>query len=302
MLDLSQLEAFVSVATLGGFTNASRELHRSQPAISRRVSALEKQLGVRLLERRGRTLNVTPEGQALLNHVQPALAMIRDGVDAVCNPSDVFSARPLRIAVVGTLADHRLTSALETFREAHPNVDVQLRTATSREVSLLTERGEVDLGVRYFQDTSNAIECEHLGNEPLIFVASPHGPYSGKAIKGIAGLARLNFLSFPTDSAPPDSFGFRLQRELLALGMSEPRISIIDSLTAQIRLVEAGYGVALLPLSACADELATGRLERLRVKGISNLEQPVCVVYRKTVARTLLANLLSRLEAAFLFE
>ena len=115
-MDLDQLEAFVSVATLGGFTRASEQLHRTQPAISRRVQLLEKSLDVALFARRGREVTLTPEGRTFLPYAQTALATLRDGLSAVREASGA-AGPPLRVAVVGTLADVQLASALRRFRD-----------------------------------------------------------------------------------------------------------------------------------------------------------------------------------------
>ncbi len=93
-----------------------------------------------------------------------------------------------------------------------------------------------------------------------------------------------HWLSFPTTTASPDSFGHLLQRELLALGISEPEISFVDSLTAQKRLVQAGYGIALLPVSGCVEELRSGSLRELEV-GAIKARQPIVAVRRKAGLR-----------------
>lgn len=280
-MDLSQLEAFVSVATLGGFTRASQQLHRTQPAVSRRVQLLEKSLGTPLFARRGREIRLTAEGRAFLPYAQQALAAIRDGVCALDETAD--SPRhllPFAIAVVGTLADAYFTEVLRTFRDRHPGVDVRLRTATSREVSELVLRGEADLGVRYFSDERPQIANTPLGIERLMLVAPERHPLAGQGHVDLAELRNDHWLSFPFDTRSPDSFGHLLQRSLLEVGVSDPKLTIVDSLTAQKRLVEAGYGIAFLPPSACREELARGTLRRLDVS--LRPSQPVVAVRRRT--------------------
>src|SRR5262245_61964448 len=111
---LDELEAFVNIARLGGFTEASRRLHRSQPAISRRISELEGALDTQLFERIGRRVVLTGAGTALLPHAEAALAAARDGERAVRDRAGAGTI--LRLAIVGTLADSHIVDALRAFR------------------------------------------------------------------------------------------------------------------------------------------------------------------------------------------
>ena len=105
-MTFDELESFVAIATGGGFTHASRKLHRSQPAISRRIRQLEQSLDARVFERAGRGVRLTAAGQALLPHAEAALAALGDGRRAVrALAAKAKGAHALRLAIVGTLAD-----------------------------------------------------------------------------------------------------------------------------------------------------------------------------------------------------
>src|SRR5690242_17898321 len=103
-----EIEAFVVIAEVGGFTEASRRLHRSQPAISRRIHQLERTLDAVLFERIGRAVRLTDAGRALLPHAEAALASLRDGERAVRDRAAVRGLQTLRVAIVGTLADSHI--------------------------------------------------------------------------------------------------------------------------------------------------------------------------------------------------
>lgn len=145
-MTFDEIEAFVCIAEAGGFTEASRRLHRSQPAISRRIHELEKSLGSALFERVGRRVILTDAGRLLLPYAETALAAIRDGERAVRDRGR--GPVTLRLAIVGTLADSHIVEALREFTSRSKEVSVDLRTATSREVSALVRNGEADLGLR----------------------------------------------------------------------------------------------------------------------------------------------------------
>ena len=82
-MNIADIQTFVAIAELGGFTHAARRLHRSQPAISRRLGILEHEIGAPLFERLRRRARLTEAGRVFLPHAEAALASLRDGHDAV---------------------------------------------------------------------------------------------------------------------------------------------------------------------------------------------------------------------------
>src|SRR5216684_28629 len=127
-MELDHVEAFVAIVRRGGFTRASATLHLSQPAISRRVHLLERELGAPLFERIRSGAVLTDAGRAFLPHAEALLASMRDGVDAVGALRGTHRGAVMP-AIVGTLASTTLTEQLRRFREAHPAVELRLRTA-----------------------------------------------------------------------------------------------------------------------------------------------------------------------------
>src|SRR5690242_10672734 len=112
-MTLDELETFVCIVESGGFTEASRRLDRSQPAISRRIRELENSLSAVLFERTGRRMVLTDAGRAMLPHAQAALAAVRDTGRAVRD--QVPGPLELTVAIVGTLADSHIVDCLRAF-------------------------------------------------------------------------------------------------------------------------------------------------------------------------------------------
>jgi len=283
-----EIEAFVTIAELGGFTEASRRLNRSQPAISRRIHQLEQTLDAVLFERVGRSVTLTDAGRALLPHAEAALASIRDGERAVRDRARNRGAQTLRVAIVGTLADSHIVDALRAFEARVRNAAVELRTATSREVSALVRSGEASLGLRYFPDADPRLESIRLGSEKLFVVVPASHRITARRLRDLRPLAGERWLGFPPDRRQPESFGHLLQRELVASGLRDAAITQVDSLTAQKRLVQAGLGIALMPKSSIREELRIGSLRLIEI-GRSKAELPVVVVRRKGGHQTQLA-------------
>lgn len=257
MIDLDQLHAFIAIAERGTVTAAARKLHRTQSAISRRLSLLEDALGAQLFDRRGAKLALTDGGRAFLPFAERALAAVASGREAV-QQELAPHAGSVSIAIVGPLVETPLAAALRALPHAGSRLSVL--TASSSEVSRLVRRGDVNLGVRYFDDEDAELACERLGSERMCVVAAPdHGPVR----------ERERWIGFPTTRTAKDDLGRLLAQQLTAAGLRSLELMAVDSLSAQKRLVEVGLGVALLPESSVRDELARGTLLLLDMPRVS---------------------------------
>jgi DNA-binding transcriptional LysR family regulator len=291
-MTLDELESFVCIATGIGFTEASRKLHRSQPAISRRIRQLEQSLDAKLFERVGRGVRMTDAGRAFLPHAETALAALRDGERALRQSGSAAAPAVLQLALVGTLADARIVDALRKFQARFKGASVELRTANSLEVSALVRRGEAHLGLRYFVDPDPKLESIPLGNEDVLVVVSAAHRVRSRRVTDLRVFDGDTWLGFPTDRRHPEA---SLESRLRAAGVANPRITPIDSLTAQKRLVEAGLGIALLPRSSFREELRRGSLRAVAVTDLV-AGQPVVALRRRgarhgPVAEALLESL-----------
>jgi DNA-binding transcriptional LysR family regulator len=279
-MELDQVEAFVAIVRHGGFTRASSRLHLSQPAISRRVHLLEHDLGAPLFERVRSGVVLTDAGRAFLPHAEALLACMRDGVEAVAAVRGT-SRGTVTLAVVGTLASTTLTDRLQRFRESYPAVDLRLRTALSAEVSALVLRGDATLGLRYDADPHPDLLSSTIHDEPMVPVCSPrHRLARARRVlpRGLAGERWIGFPSRPGGAREP--YSSALEHRLAACGLAASEIIPIDSLTAQKRMVEAGFGLGLLPESSVDEELRTGTLRALQIPAM-RVTIPVVLIHRR---------------------
>jgi DNA-binding transcriptional LysR family regulator len=294
-MDFANVEAFVAVVDCAGFTRAAHQLHLSQPALSRRIALLEHRLRQSLFERGRRGIRLTDAGETFLPHARAALACLRDGAAAV-RELEHGAAGTLTLAIVGTLASTGVAEQLGRFRAAHPGVRLLLRTGTSAEVSSLVRRGEATLGLRYFADPAADLVSRHLYREPLVAIAAAAHPLAKARRVAAARLRGESWVAFPARrGAAIDPFGQALTRALVAAGLDAAEIVPIDSLTAQKRLVEAGFGLALVPASAVREELGRGSLRILDVPAIRGRLDVVAIQRRNAfvsrAARSLLETL-----------
>ncbi len=294
-MDIEGVRTFLAVAELGNFTRAGRRLHRSQPAISRRLGLLEQELGAPLFERlRGRA-RLTEAGRTFLPHAEAALASIKDGQEAVRGLQAGIKGT-VSLALVGTLADTQIIDALRRFAARAKGVRLELRTATSRGVADLVRRGEATLGLRYFPSERPELVSLNAGSEAMLVVAAPGHRLAGRRVREVRTLQGERWVGFPPTPGERDS-GQVLARQLLIAGLEDAEVTVIDSLTAQKRLAQAGFGLALVPESSVRDELRQGALVSLDVSAMRT-RIPIAAIYRRNgylspAAKTLLSLLTS---------
>jgi len=293
-MDIDGLQTFVAIAELGGLTRAAARLHRSQPAVSRRLALLEQELGARLFDRLRGRMRLTEAGRALQPHAEAALAALKDGRDAVRDLQAGLGGN-VSLALVGTLADTRIVDTLRRFRRRAPAVRLELRTASSAEVTDFVRRGEVTLGLRYFAPEAGDLAVHPAGAEAMLVVAAPDHRLAGRRLRTIGPLRGERWIGFPPVRGERDSSGHLLARLLLRAGLDDADVTLIDSLTAQKRLAQAGFGLALVPESSVRDELRQGLLAVLDVPALRALN-PVSALHRRNgylspAARALLALL-----------
>ena len=295
-MELDHVEAFVAIVRRGGFGRAAATLHLSQPAISRRVHVLEHELGAPLFDRIRSGAALTDAGRAFLPHAEALLASRQDGIEAV---------RALRggdrgtvtLALVGTLASTMLTEQLRSFHESFPAIDLRVRTALSREVSELVRRGDATLGLRYDPDPDPELVSATLYHESMVVVCSPRHRLARARRVRPAALARERWITFPPRPGPGrEPYATLLEQRLAGWGLGDAEFLHIDSLTAQKRMVEAGFGVALLSESSVDEELRRRSLYALRMRDV-RITIPVVLLYRRRAylggaARALVAALI----------
>jgi DNA-binding transcriptional LysR family regulator len=261
-MDSDALNTFLVVHRRGGISNAAKALHRSQPAISRRIALLEQELGVPLFERvAGRTM-LSDAGRVMVPYAERAVAAAHDAENAVRALARPNSG-PVALAVVGTLAGSRLSGIMKRFASEHPDVDLTLRTATSAEVSDLIRRGEATIGLRYDQDRSRDLDCELLFAEPLQVVCAPDHALAGRRVARLADLRGERWIAFPVVPGRREITASHVFALFQTHGLGEVDWTPVDSLTAQKRLVEAGFGIALLSQSNAAEELGSSAISTI---------------------------------------
>ena len=279
-MDSEALRTFVAIHRTSSFSSAAKQMHRSQPAISRRIALLEHELGAPLFERTAAGVVLSQAGTVLLPYAERALAALQDAADAV-DALQSGDSGPLSIAVVGTLASTSFAATLNRFATEFPNVSVSLRTATSIEVSELVRRGEATIGLRYFDDPSSELTCTTVSQEKLLVVCAPEHRFAGKMVRSLSSLKDERWLAFPEASGRRETATHTIHAQFRSRGIDTIHCTPVDSLTAQKRLIEAGFGIALMQESAIKEERSTKALTTIKVRDL-DAANPVSVSFEGT--------------------
>lgn len=278
-MDSEALRTFVTIHRAGGFSAAAERLHRSQPAISRRIALLEEELGAPLFERVAGGVTLSQAGRVLLPHAERVLAALKDTADAL-DALRSGDGGPIAIAVVGTLASGGLTAVLKRFARQCPKVELSLRTAISTEVSELVRSGEATIGLRYFDDPSPDLIGVALRPERLVVVCAPTNPLAGKKVRALHDLRNEKWIAFLDAQTRREPSAGNVFAQFLTRDVATIQWMPVDSLTAQKRLIEAGFGISLMPENSVAEERKTKTLAVISV-GDLKAANPVTAIMRR---------------------
>ncbi len=174
-MDIAELTAFLAVADSGSFSSAAEQLYLTQPAVSKRVAALEQDLGNRLFDRIGRTITLTEAGRALLPRARRILEEIRDSQRAISNLAGDVAGR-LNFATSHHIGLRRLPPVLRTFTERYPDVELAPRFMDSEAACRAVEHGDFELAVVTLPTTPSApLQTIPVWADPLyVAVAREH--------------------------------------------------------------------------------------------------------------------------------
>lgn len=165
-----QLRAFILIAETSSFTRTAEQLHLSQPALSYSVRKLEESMGLQLLARNTRSVELTPAGEHFLPQ---ARRMLRDMNDAVRDARDTLSLSrgTLRLAALPTAAASFLPIAIASFQHENPGVTVSLLDGRAGEIMGWVQRGEVDAGISSLPDDLSGLSFVRLLDDNLVLLS-----------------------------------------------------------------------------------------------------------------------------------
>jgi DNA-binding transcriptional LysR family regulator len=258
-MELSQLEAFLTVAEERSFSRAALRLHRTQPAVSQVIRRLEESVGETLFDRAARDGSLTAAGLLLRDYALRLMALRREATSALGELKSLERGQ-LQLAANEYTCMY-LLPAIDAFRQEFPQVNVTVhRTLASRipdELNLRT----FEIGVVSFRPDPAQFRTIAVYGDTLALIVSPNHPLAGAQRVSINDLGQENFIAHHVMSPLRKKVieAFQRYRTPLNMGIELPTIEAIK------KFVAMGNGVALVPHLTVARELETGDLVRVAV-------------------------------------
>lgn len=168
-----RLQAFVSVARNLNFTRASRELHISQPAVSKHIQELETHYMVQLFEREGGKIRLTPSGEIFLRRAESIIESYR-ALGLEMNLQSGHYSGTLRIGASTTIAQYVLGGAIARFISRFPEIRLEVMTGNSEQIERALAEHRIELGVVESSSRHAGFRYAHMADDELVLVTSIH--------------------------------------------------------------------------------------------------------------------------------
>jgi DNA-binding transcriptional LysR family regulator len=272
---VAQVQAFVEVARRGKVSRAADALFVTQPALTARIQRLEADLQARLFVRTPRGMKLTEAGEAYLPYAVRALENLADGRQVV-NAFERGGAGRLVLGAAPALSTYVLPAILRRFRVGHPRVRVAVRTGHSEQVLELVLREQVDLGlVRALRHPD--IVSTPLYEDRLTLVCDPEHRFASRRTIKLEEIADEQLIQFDRES----SYTQLTDALFRDAGVRPQGEMELDNLDSAKKMVQEGFGVALLPRTAVRQELEAGLLAEVEISDASPPRPQLVAIRRR---------------------
>lgn len=251
--DFRQREAFLAVVRAGSFSAGARALGRDVSVISRRIAALEKRLGIRLIERTTRRIRPTEEGRRYRQKIELAVELLREAEEE----ARALAARPagtIRLTVPASFGRRWVAQALPGFLKAYPDIRIVLH-CSDRYVDLLGDH--FDMAIRIGVLTDSRLIARKLADPSRILCVAPSYLDHHPALTHPQDLRKHDCLGFTPMHSWPE---WRLEKEGQQIAVPVQTRYESDEMDALILAAQSGMGVALAANWLVQKELAEGTL------------------------------------------
>ncbi|HLZ00489.1 MAG TPA: LysR family transcriptional regulator [Candidatus Angelobacter sp.] len=250
-MEVHQLRYFCAVVRAGSFTRAAEQLGIAQPSLSQQIRALEKQVGMPLFERLGRSVRLTPHGEALRQPAMEILQQIAAVKSSLANMHEGIRGK-LRIGVVPTIMPYLIAPRIGEFIKHFPEVDLQFVEELTPGLLEGLQVGDIDVAVTGLPVRNPDVVCCELLREPLFLLVSQHHELARKDSVALSDLKNERFLLLKE--------GHCLRNDVLvACTRARAELNAVfetNHLESIFQLVRASFGLTLVP--AMAASLAQG--------------------------------------------
>jgi len=253
--DLRQLRALVAVVEEGSFTLASRKLFVTQSAVSHSMRTLEEQLGCRLLDRSGKSVTVTAEGEILLHRCRRILQEIGQATRDLDGLRRWGQTR-IRVGAPHSLCHYLIPSVLREFRDCFPRCEPNIDTGDTKMLLEKLAQGELDLVVGLKPKNHDKEGYRPMFHDELAFVVSPFHPWAAKKEDMLKTLGDQHFIIYARATETHRLIEDWMER--MAGKIKQPLV--LGDMQAIKQMAKLGTGVGIVAPWVAAREIADGSL------------------------------------------
>lgn len=255
-MNLRFVEAFYWVATLQSVSRAAEKLFITQSAMSARIAALEDELGTVLMDRRNKQFRLTFAGQRFLKHATRLLELQREIKQEMGGEAPL--ELQMRIGAIESVLHSWLIPWVEYLRAQYPELELELSVETTPVLIELVRRGALDIVFTAAPANAEGVRSKALPPMEMAFLGN--AGVHRKRVYRMGDFADMELMTFQRGSYPH----LALLDQLKAAQVQPKKVHAISSISAMVQLVQAGFGVAALPLAAARRLPDTSGLKILR--------------------------------------
>ncbi len=296
--DLDGWATLKAVVEHGGVSEAAKVLHVGQPAVTKRLRALENCYGLALVQRVSGRLRLTPAGEMVYEFASQTMErhrLLRQDIGDLAKGQTT-----LRLAVSIAIGEHLLPELLLQFSERYPDYRIDSRMAYSRQIKTDLVTGRADMALIEFSPDHPDILVQKWQDDELWMVCGANHPLAGTDLLPVEEMTRQNYVLRESRSSIRES----LDAALHAIGVEQLPVAMeVGSTEAIIDILERGRHVSFMPRFVVYDRVAAGELYRLKVTGFrimrtlwiarnrGTLNHPVAEAFIKIILETIKASI-----------
>lgn len=269
---------FIATVDKGTLSAAATELHLTQPAVSKQLQALEEYFGVRLLERRGREVQLTAAGKICYRHARAIVRHLEQTRRELAEHVELLRGR-LHLGASTTPGQYILPRLMGAFRREYPRVEVALEVAGTQEVLRRLQVGEIDLGVVGAGSRVRSLFFNRFAEDELVLIVPPGSPLAAAAAVTPRELKGQPLIWREAASGTRQVVEERLEAAGFII-KPEQVVMELGSIEAIISAVEAGLGISLVSRWAADKSIRLGRVVIVPVQGVE-LKRDLYLVRRR---------------------
>ncbi len=286
-MEFAQLEAFITIAQERSFSRAAEQMARTQPAISIAIKKLEEEIGVPLLDRSHKSIELTDAGEVMFEYAQKIINLRSEAINAVNELRQLHHGK-VTVGANESTSLYFLPRVILAYRQQHPQIKVEVYRTFSEQLPRLVKEHQLDFAILAYDPQDSQLESFPVLNDELVLIMNPTHRLAKKSKVTVHELGQESFLAHNVKSPARDRViqFFRDHETPLNISIELATIETIK------RFTEMNMGLAIVPRMCVEEEIQTKKLITVPIQGLK-ISRALRVIYLRD-------RVLSHAAAAFL--